>query len=464
MDPVIKCLIDDDTDALAEEAPDGFFILPPPSTLPKILTNRPSLTAISAFYGARKCFNKLVSENDSEINCDENGRDAIHFACAGNRSELCEYLCDVYNQQHNQDNSLMTALHYAVQYSARECVDVLIKNKVNVNAKDMEGITPLHLVRDVCIAQKLIDNGARVNARSNDGASPLMFAAKRGDFLICSFLIQLGAKATAKSKLGWNVFHYAAQSQNVRTLRVLYNEAPEKISCIDNDGRTCLHYAAENGDPQVVVYILKHGCDPNVADSQGMTALHFAAAEGNIVAGRAIIGCGGDVNACDKVGRTCVHFAAMSGSTTAIEFFSEQVSAESTTVHGSLPIHFAAAYDKDEAVDVLSPNGLNARNMYGKTPLAVAAECGSSNAIKALLKNGASIEMEDKSHMKPIDRAIIRNSEEITEILADAGSTPSPMWSRRSSARSSACSSQQSSPSASPRLFARFSQPLSLFM
>ena len=63
MDPVIQCLIDDDPIALAEEAPEGFFLLPPPIYLPEILRSNPSLTGLAAYYGAKKCLLSIIQLN-----------------------------------------------------------------------------------------------------------------------------------------------------------------------------------------------------------------------------------------------------------------------------------------------------------------------------------------------------------------------------------------------------------------
>lgn len=61
-----------------------------------------------------------------------------------------------------------------------ECSKILIENKANVNAENLEGETCLHLAaseeecEDIC--KLLIDNGADLNAKTTSHLSPLVYA------------------------------------------------------------------------------------------------------------------------------------------------------------------------------------------------------------------------------------------------------------------------------------------------
>ncbi len=56
----------------------------------------------------------------------------------------------------------------------RRVVRTLINDYgLDVNARDNEGCTPLHLAFDKTIAESLVANGADINARDNDGLTPL---------------------------------------------------------------------------------------------------------------------------------------------------------------------------------------------------------------------------------------------------------------------------------------------------
>jgi hypothetical protein len=60
-----------------------------------------------------------------------------------------------------------TALHYAAQHGAMDCVRMLVRCGINVNQRDHERCTPLHLTRDVTVAAHLAVSGARPDLRNN---------------------------------------------------------------------------------------------------------------------------------------------------------------------------------------------------------------------------------------------------------------------------------------------------------
>ncbi len=57
----------------------------------------------------------------------------------------------------------------------------------------------------------------------------------------------------------------------------------EFINIKDSKGWSAIYYAieiTENGFPDIVELLLKHGSDPNQADDKGITALHLSAYKG----------------------------------------------------------------------------------------------------------------------------------------------------------------------------------------
>jgi len=68
--------------------------------------------------------------------------------------------------------------------------------------------------------------------------------------------------------------------------------------------------AAEKGDTQQVLKLLKEGTDINAADENSRTALHWAAAHGLEALAQGLLGAGADINAADAFGMTPLHYAA----------------------------------------------------------------------------------------------------------------------------------------------------------
>ena len=145
---------------------------------------------------------------------------------------------------------LMIASSY---YYYDDIVEFLIRKGAGVNLKDKEGKTALLWAASNSLenAKILILNGAKVDEAANDGMTPFLQATlgvSSGKIPIemCELLRKNGANVNAaltrKNASGW----------------------------------TALHYAAVNGDIDLVKYLIKHGANINKASAEGSTPLFLA--------------------------------------------------------------------------------------------------------------------------------------------------------------------------------------------
>lgn len=134
-----------------------------------------------------------------DINCVESGSGRNLLFSLSLDAAQARRLLELGIDFRRRDHHGRTALFPAVEYSSPEVVRLLLDNGCDVNARDENGDTPLHYVKDSLVRHKeslaiiplLVENGADINALNRNGQSPLDRA--NADSL-CAQLKRLGAK------------------------------------------------------------------------------------------------------------------------------------------------------------------------------------------------------------------------------------------------------------------------------
>lgn len=140
--------------------------------------------------------------DSGNIYCSFSSYSVAPVECAELLLQAGAKVTDTYNQ------SKRTPLHRTAHGGHPQMVGFLVKNGIDINARDEKGRTPLGMgVTDAIMIQELIKHGADVNARDNEGNTPLMNEYLT-DIKAINALLQAGANPNIRNKKGENAVTY----------------------------------------------------------------------------------------------------------------------------------------------------------------------------------------------------------------------------------------------------------------
>jgi len=204
-------------------------------------------------------------------------------------------------------------IHKAVNSGNLADVEVVLAGGENVNKQDSDGNTPLIVAArhgDFGIAQTLVKKGADIKARNKDGYDALLALANY------SMPGMRGASKNGKSAEPVGI----TTEGHLKTAEYLLNEGAD-VNAKNNEGSTALILAAQLNKKDIVELLLNKGADVHATNLNGYTALMLAAAKGQGDVICPLMRKGADMNAKGSDGNTALQYATQNNHNNVLQIF-----------------------------------------------------------------------------------------------------------------------------------------------
>lgn len=360
----------------------------------------------------------------------------------------------------NPKLSNRTAVMMAIYRKLPElALPILRHPKIEINQQDSGGYTALSLAAFVGltdIVKEMLEFDEIIVDVVEHSASrtALMFAAERNHQKIVELLLRRGAKPNLQNSSGATAMLRAVEEGSTDVVRVMINPQWEvNLFTLDEDNRTLLHGAAENGQTEILEILHEKGLQVDARDMIGMTPFHAACKSGTLEAARYLLKIGADSSIKDKYGRTPFTVAFQYGQTELMDLCKTEgtnslADSAQNTRPEDLPVWslvilrrmdlLAEAISRGAALDIKEPgtnnpllhcaileNGNdsdgsvnrldilrelltagkmspNVRDKYNQTPLHIASLGGFIEVAEILLEHKAQLEEVDRFGRTPL--------------------------------------------------------------
>ena len=287
-------------------------------------------------------------------------------------------------------------------------IKVLLEKGADFNSRDKYGyklVNRVYLyfyyyydVLKLLLEYDLDPNSIQDSYRNN---TILHMTVYDGNLESTKLLLDYGANINAKNKYGLTPFNYAISdfyppiARNIiKVLKFLASNP--NLNVEDNFP---LHYASTLGSPEIIEILIDRGIDVNIRNDFNTTPLHRASESWSLKSIKLLLSKGADINCRDNSGGSVIHYAAQF-----FNFYDLEVSKDDPN-YDDIISESKERIGDPETIPFLINKGfsINDRDNNNNTPLHYAAEGGSLEAVKILVKNGADINAVNNDGLKPID-------------------------------------------------------------
>eukprot|EP00057_Strongylocentrotus_purpuratus_P000774 XP_001183012.1 PREDICTED: rabankyrin-5 [Strongylocentrotus purpuratus] len=337
---------------------------------------------------------------------DENGNPPLWVALESGQEDIASTLvrhgCDTTAWGTGEGGMQQTLLHRAIDDNNQTVACFLIRSMCDVNSsrrpgpngegpdEAFDGQGPLH---HACewgleqVVQCLIEHQADINAKDAEGRTPLHIAISNQHPTIISLIMSHPVlDLTLRDKGGLTPFAAALTFKNNKAAQAILDREPRAAEQLDNKGRNFLHVAVEKSDIESVLFLIsvRANVTSRIQDSSQLTPLHLAVQAGSEIIVRNLLLAGASVMALNNHKQNGLHMAATKDHSTICSILIENgINVDAKDDNNNSALHIAVQYGNLNSARVLlteSSIDAEAFNTRGQTPMHLLGQYGRDNA------------------------------------------------------------------------------------
>jgi ankyrin repeat protein len=271
-------------------------------------------------------------------------------------------------------------------------------------------IRPVGGLRAATLLGAVLCIGAVHAGRADDAPATLIDAVKAKDQGAALAMIAHKADVRAREPDGTTALHWAAHEGEVEVVRALVRAGAD-VSARNDYGSTPIQEAAVAANTPILETLLKAGANVESPNPEGQTVLMVVARTGNVEAAKLLLHHGAKVNATEQWGgQSALMWAAAQRQPEMVKLLlahGAQVNARSTV--------------RDWQRRVTAEGRPKIMNHGGFTPLLYAAREGCIPCAQYLVKAGADLNLADPDETTPLLLALLNMHYEFASYLISAG-------------------------------------------
>lgn len=318
----------------------------------------------------------------------------------------------------NYDN--LPPLHLAFQcgniYACRHLFSKCDATRVDSNRRTILHHAAFSGKVGIIMLDNILKKGVKIRAKDSDGWTALGIAANRGHADIVDVLIKLGADINSIEPVARSTpLILAAANGHTETVRKLL-EAGSNMRALDEQERTALVRAAENGNTDVVGCLLMVGPTGMVSRND---ALSKALQNGHAETVRIFI----KLLGFSIFKEEYLLAVARQGYVEVVKVILDMVPLDLSRTFPSHSLLLASSHGQTKVVEALLEAGVESetKDYRGNTALSIACQNGNEELARMLIEHGANIEERNGKGETPLLCACSQAKGDILPLLIHSG-------------------------------------------